>query len=546
MQLHNLTQGTDAWHQHRASHFNASDAPAMMGCSPYKTRSQLLHELHTGLTQEVDAAQQRRFDDGHRYEALARPLAEEFIGQELYPVVGSEGRYSASSDGLTMDETIGFEHKSLNDELRAVFSAMDGVDWNNDAEPGRTLPLQYRVQMEQELIVFGSEKILFMASKWAGEDLIEERHCWYESDPELRASILAGWDQFAADLDAYVPAVVEVKAIGRTPETLPALRIELTGAVTASNLSEFKEHAMAVFAGINRNLTTDQEFADAEKAVKWAKEVEQRLSAAKEHALSQTASIDQLFKTIDDISAEARRMRLELDKLVTNRKEAIRGEIVAAGQDQFRAHIDKLNDSLGRKLMPLIPADFGGVVKGKRTVESLRDAVDTELARVKIEASDIAHRIAQNLRVLESADMDILFPDVATIVLKAPDDFQALVNSRVAEHAAKEAARTVKVDQFVPSAEVAKVLTAFSPPITSDALPITIEAYPVIDTGERMKLGEICTRLGFTVSAEFLSSIGFTPVAAEKNSKLFRACDFPAVCSALIQHIEQVSEMEFA
>lgn len=303
---------------------------------------------------------------------------------------------------------------------------------------------------------------------------------------------------------------------------------------------------MAVFAGINRNLTTDQEFADAEKAVKWAKEVEQRLSAAKEHALSQTASIDQLFKTIDDISAEARRMRLELDKLVTNRKEAIRGEIVAAGQDQFRAHIDKLNDSLGRKLMPLIPADFGGVVKGKRTVESLRDAVDTELARVKIEASDIAHRIAQNLRVLESADMDILFPDVATIVLKAPDDFQALVNSRVAEHAAKEAARTVKVDQFVPSAEVAKVLTAFSPPITSDALPITIEAYPVIDTGERMKLGEICTRLGFTVSAEFLSSIGFAPVATEKNAKLFRACDFPAVCSALIQHIEQVSEMEFA
>ena len=110
MQLHNLTQGSPEWHAYRAQHFNASDAPAMMGCSPYKTRTQLLHELHTGLTPDVDAAQQRRFDDGHRYEALARPLAEEFIGQELYPVVGSEGRYSASSDGLTMDETIGFEH----------------------------------------------------------------------------------------------------------------------------------------------------------------------------------------------------------------------------------------------------------------------------------------------------------------------------------------------------------------------------------------------------------------------------------------------------
>ena len=87
MQTVKLIQGSADWHTHRARHFNASDAPAMMGCSPYKTRTQLLHELHTGLTPDVDAAQQRRFDDGHRYEALSRPLAEEFIGQELYPLL---------------------------------------------------------------------------------------------------------------------------------------------------------------------------------------------------------------------------------------------------------------------------------------------------------------------------------------------------------------------------------------------------------------------------------------------------------------------------
>jgi predicted phage-related endonuclease len=78
----------------------------------------LLHALHTGLRPEVDAATQRRFDDGHRYEALARPVAERIIGDDLYPVVGSEGRLSASFDGLTMDESTAFEHKSLNDELR--------------------------------------------------------------------------------------------------------------------------------------------------------------------------------------------------------------------------------------------------------------------------------------------------------------------------------------------------------------------------------------------------------------------------------------------
>ena len=124
MKIHQLTQGSQEWLAYRATHFNASDAPAMMGCSPYKTRAELLREMHTGVAADVDAGTQKRFDNGHRAEALARPLAEEFIGAELYPVVGSLGRLSASFDGLTLEEREGFEHKALNAELKACFSAM--------------------------------------------------------------------------------------------------------------------------------------------------------------------------------------------------------------------------------------------------------------------------------------------------------------------------------------------------------------------------------------------------------------------------------------
>ena len=53
MITHNLVQGSSAWHAHRATHDNASDAPAMMGCSSYKTRDQLIAELATGITPEV-------------------------------------------------------------------------------------------------------------------------------------------------------------------------------------------------------------------------------------------------------------------------------------------------------------------------------------------------------------------------------------------------------------------------------------------------------------------------------------------------------------
>ena len=114
-----LTQGSKEWHAHRDIHLNASDAPAMMGCSPYKTRSQLLHEKATGFSEDFDASTQRRFDDGHKFEALARPLAEKIIGKDLYPVVGVLGKYSASFDGIDMMEEEVFEHKSLNDSLLA-------------------------------------------------------------------------------------------------------------------------------------------------------------------------------------------------------------------------------------------------------------------------------------------------------------------------------------------------------------------------------------------------------------------------------------------
>lgn len=76
----------------------------------------------------------------------------------------------------------------------------------------------------------------------------------------------------------YEPSEAAPEAVGKTPDALPALRIEVTGMVTASNLEQFKAHSLAVFAAINTDLQTDQHFADAEKTVKWCGEVEDRLT----------------------------------------------------------------------------------------------------------------------------------------------------------------------------------------------------------------------------------------------------------------------------
>lgn len=573
MKIQELVQNSPDWIAYRASHYNASDAPAMLGCSPHKTRAELLREMHTGVVPEVDICTQKRFDAGHRLESLARPLAEEFIGAELYPVTCSEGRLSASFDGLRLDETEGFEHKQLNAILKSAFAAIGDLPCNDHAATCRLLPIYHRVQMEQQLLVSCAERILFMASDWtADDDLIEEHHCWYYPDAELRAQIVAGWDQFAKDLAAYsLPEPEQGRPTGKAPETLPALRIEVTGMVTASNLAEFKQTALAAIRSVKRELSTDVDFADAERAVKWCSEVESRLAAAKDHALSQTSSIDALFKTIDDISAEARAVRLELDKLVKHRKESIRGEIVSDAADVFAKHVRELNSSISRGALPQITADFAGVIKGKRTVASLRDAVDTELARVKIEANAVFQRMSVNERTLgEHPDHAFLFPDWSALRLKAPDDLAAMITSRVAQHKAKEAARIeaererIRVEEQAKAQQEAAAQAAIErtraeaaaraatvadhPVIASPAVAVVVPAIvqlvkPLPVTADpadpaTLNLGTICARLGITMTSAFVSDIlGVKHSATEKAAKLYRKSDWKIICTALHNHI---------
>lgn len=570
MKIHDLIQGSPEWLAYRAGHFNASDAPAMLGLSPYKTRAALLRELSSGVAPDVDAPTQRRFDDGHRFEALARPLAEQIIGEDLYPVVGSEGRLSASFDGLTLGGDVAFEHKTLNDELRSIIFEEDD---------GPALPLHYRAQMEQQLLVSGAERVLFMATRWDGDQCTESRHCWYYSDPALRQQIVDGWDQFARDLAAYTPPPAAAPApVGKAPESLPALRVEVTGAVTASNLAEFKETALAAIRSVNRELTTDQHFADAERAVKWCEDVESRLKAAKEHALSQTATIDALFRTMDDIAAEARRVRLDLDKLVTRRKAEVKEDAIAKARRALEAHIADLNGEIAPMRLQPVPADFAGAIKGKRSIDSMQDAIDTTLAAAKIAADTAARAIRANVARFNemAAGFEFLFADLSQIVHKPADDFATLVRARIDTHEAAVAKREAERKAAAQRAEDERVAAlarqreaeaasesariaaqalaaAAAPPgpavASAPVVPAPIAAQVAQASQQRtdepatLKLGTICERLGFTMTAAFVSdTLGIKPAKVDGAAKLYRESDFRRICVALVAHVARAQE----
>lgn len=448
MNIIETSQGSPEWMAARALHDTASEAPAAHGQSKYTSRADLMKQKATGLTPEVGGAKQALFNRGHAAEAHARALAEGIIGSELYPVTATltvEGIHLlASLDGATMDEEIIWEHKLYSDSLAAAVRA-------GALEP------HYTLQLDQQLLVSGAKKCLFMTSDGTEANMA---WCWYESSQEKFDALVAGWEQFHEDLAAYVPPEATALApTGRTPETLPALFITVKGEVTDSNLASFKEVALAAIRSVNRDLKTDQDFADADKAVKWCSDIEDRVAGAKQHALSQTATIDQLFKALDDISAEARQTRLDLKKLVEARKVSLKTEMLAEAQTALGDHIRALNVRLGRNYMPQVAVDFAGAITSKRNFDSMRAALDATLANAKIDANATADKIDANLKVLreQAADFKFLFADAGQIVLKAPDDLQALVQLRISEHQAEVARKEEETRERIRTEELARI-----------------------------------------------------------------------------------------
>lgn len=434
MKILNVTQGSPEWLAVRATHFTASEAPAMMGASKYLSRADLLRQKHTGLADEVDENKQRLFDRGHAAEAAARPIVQAIIGDELYQTTGIievEGLpLLASFDGLNMLGDTGWENKLFNAALAEQVSA------------GELNP-HYYWQLEQQLLVSGAERIYFTTSDGTPENTVG---MWYEAVPGRREKLIAGWKQFAEDLANYQhvePAAP--KPVANAIEALPALVIQAEGRVLSTNLDAFKAKATAFIDSIKTRLVTDQDFADADQMVKFLKDGEGKLALAKEQALAQTASLDELFRTVDAISEQMRSKRLALEKLVKAEKEDRKADLVVAAKTEFDAYLQKLNARIGGNWMPPLNGPrWAEAVKGLKSLDSMRDKLATALAHAKIEANEIADRIEANRKLLAGAEHDhiYLFPDFALVCTKAIEDFAALLFQRQQqEERRKEAER---------------------------------------------------------------------------------------------------------
>jgi hypothetical protein len=419
--------------------------------------------------------------------------------------------------------------------------------------------------------VCGAENALFSATNWDKDgNLTEVRHCWYYQNLELRAQIVAGWAQFAIDLANYVPPVVVDAPVKKITTALPVvLDMRVEGKLVSCNIEQYKPAALAYIAAINTDLDTDQDFADADADGKYCRESAKKLGLSIELALGQMGDINTVIATVREIAAAFDAKGLALEKLVTKEKADRKTAIIQKARSALSDHEAGLQERTQHHLKPTLN-NFEGVVKNLRTIASLQNAVDTELARCKIEASAAADCITANLAILgERKDMAALFPDVGALVHKAADDLRNTMTARIATHEAAEAAKLevmrVKIqqeeaakalaaqqaDQRRKDDDAAERLTHIQWPVVDASIPLVasqIIGLPAasskvliapladifVDTGARMNLGQIKEQIApFSISAEGLATLGIMHVDTQGAAKYYRVSDCQHIFDAI-------------
>lgn len=425
----NLVQGSDEWHQVRAEHFTASECPAMMGASKYKSRPQLMKDKK-GFKEVISAQLQKRFDQGHETEEKARELLEFETADSFEAAVASieiDGlKLLASLDGLSEDEKTIFEHKLWNATL------VENVR-NNVLEP------TYYWQLEQQLLVFGADQVLFMVSDGTSN---KREIMYYKSAPERREKLIAGWKQFKIDLEGFeLKAKQEVVVATCAKNNLPAITYHVTGTEISTNigvcLEQIKEMAQEE---MSKTLETDQDFADKDQLNKDVKKARAALKESISKVRGEFVSYSQFEEIAQDMDVVLQKMQSHGEKQVKQAKDVKKQSIKSDGEKSVSEYVKECDLKIKPMSLSAITGffmpDFDLAMKNKRTIESLENAVSESVANLKIEINQAMDRIVPNLQYLRdnAVGYKFLFSDSQQLVNQDAEPFQAIIKSRIADH----------------------------------------------------------------------------------------------------------------
>ncbi len=156
-----MQQQTKEWHEARRKHIGASDAPVVMGVSPWRTPYQLFLE-------KLGLGEQKYTNNAMRYgiatEDKARKEFEAYTGLSMFPQVVFHPKHSfmmASLDGADLDRQFAVEIKCPSNP-KDHESAMDGI-----------VPEKYYPQVQHQMECLGIDMIYYFSYTHNSSKIIE-------------------------------------------------------------------------------------------------------------------------------------------------------------------------------------------------------------------------------------------------------------------------------------------------------------------------------------------------------------------------------------
>jgi predicted phage-related endonuclease len=478
-----LIQGSPEWLALREGKRCSSETGAVMACHPNLGRDALLEQKATLTKQEFSVfVQTKVLDKGHRIEAMVREHVENDTMEDLFQTTCTNGSWLASFDGLSMDRDFAIEVKQ----------------WNLEYAPGvqqGKIPLHYAVQMEVQMKACPTLPFVrFIMSDGTKDNWVQWDYC---RAPGLIDRIEEAWEQFERDLAVWKPVEKVVRPVAVRPADLPAINVEVRGElVTIDNIADFRAGAERAISGIKKELETDEDFINAEEAVKWLEGVEKRIDVIVEQVTAK-AGIEAVVHQLRDIQQNlARSTRLQLARQIKADKENRRDRLVARGINEVGEYVVAINEEFSRAGVHVQSAesgvDFYSAIKNKRTYDTLVAAINDEIARGKIAVERIAKRLRENLKQLDAVPTEYssLFRDRSSLARLEPDHLQLRIEADIAAHqAALEKAKREKEELQRAMQEQRSAAQAAAMEPATEELPLTHDLDPEPVTSPAVESG---------------------------------------------------------
>lgn len=428
MKILNLKIGSPEWLKERGQYRCASDAPAMMKVSDYTKYDDLVQQKATGTVKEFSSyVQERVIDPGHAIEAVAHEIAENIIGETLFPLVGiNEDRKLLSSfDGLNLDHTVSWECKRWNEEKAATVRSgnVPETDYWQIVHHFATCPTLDRVIY---MVTDGTEARTVYIEVFRSDDDIE--------------MLMDGWRIFDHAVQNFKPEDVKIVPVAKMMDQMPTLVVRATGGIEESNLAVFKRDVSQIIVSINTTLETDEDFVNAKAAAKWCEKVENYIQVSKDVVLSGAKPLQDALAELDELKQQAAQMRIKLDKLVKTENARRKGEIVREYTDMWIAARDKIKAE--RKLDAWEPQqpNFAAAITNTRSLDGATKALSKALIDAKRELAINADNAAHVLHEVDAQAPEIhalLQPELSKLLSTPLGTAMQIITDRRTAYLAK-------------------------------------------------------------------------------------------------------------